>query len=168
MEVQPGPITAVDQTHVGYVRAWPVGQAEPAATLLNYGSFDLGTGALVPIASTSGPALMVKHYGGPADILVDVTGYYVQQIAAWIDLDGAMIDGSNRVLSATRLTTGTYQVTFDSDVSRCSIEVTSTVSSYYQSIGVASGATITVYNWYHSTTGGPTLTNGRFMITATC
>lgn len=112
-------MTAVNPSHGGYMRAWPNGQSEPTATLLNYGNFSIGTGATISINSSTANALKVRNYYGPTDLVIDVSGYYVKQLAGMIKYDGLPHTGSSRIVSSTKVGTGVYDVQFDRDVRNC-------------------------------------------------
>ncbi|MTD15927.1 hypothetical protein GIS00_18490 [Nakamurella sp. YIM 132087] len=160
-------VTAVDPSNRGFLRAWPTNQSEPASTLLNYGTISTGTGATVPIAITSGPALRVKNYAGPTDLVIEVNGYYEMQIQAQVEPNGILLDSTYRFLSSSKLATGTYRITVDTNITACAIQAQSTVFSYYTSVGTVSGSTFDIYVW-RIVNGINTLTDGRFLVTVTC
>jgi len=69
----------------GFVRGWPVGQAQPNATVLNFvGAQGATNTASVPIASGPGPNLSVRSFGGPTHLIVDVQGYWTTLGASYV------------------------------------------------------------------------------------
>jgi len=113
-------VTAVSPVHAGYLRAWPGGQAEPAATVLNYATFSTGTGVTLSINSDATTELSVKNYGGPTQLVIDVTGYYTKPLRAWVYQDGSVYSPvSSRLVSVNAVELGVYDVTFDRDISTC-------------------------------------------------
>ena len=70
-------ITSVQSTGAGFVRAWPVGQSEPNATVLNYSTGrNISNTAAVPLATGGTLDLRIRNAGATTQIIVDVLGYY--------------------------------------------------------------------------------------------
>ena len=70
-------ITSVQSTGAGFVRAWPVGQSEPNATVLNYSTGrNISNSAAVPLAAGGTLDLRIRNAGATTQIVVDVLGYY--------------------------------------------------------------------------------------------
>ena len=101
-------LTAVSPSHAGFLRAWPEGSTEPAATILNYSTVTSGTGATLSIKA-SAPALRVHNYAGTTQLVIDVTGYYADPIEGLIYTgstatpvsDGYVYSGTPRLRSVT-------------------------------------------------------------------
>ena len=113
-------ITAVRTSEHGYLRAFPNGASEPNATVLSYpkgGS--TGTGTTVGIKISSPLALALKNHGGPAHFIIDVTGYYAQQMEGFVKADGTPFSGTPRMVSAARVGAGVYVVGWDTSVDAC-------------------------------------------------
>ncbi|MTD15926.1 hypothetical protein GIS00_18485 [Nakamurella sp. YIM 132087] len=146
-------ITAVDPSSVGFIRAWATGGTEPSATLLSYGTFSMGTGATVPIRPGAAQHLTVKNYAGPTDVVIDVTGYYIPQMEAYILYNGTISDQSGRLLSSTRTAAGTYTLQWDRDVTYCSVQATADYSAKYAT-AYTSGTYTYVYTF--DSAGAPT------------
>ena len=115
--------TAVSATGKGFVRVYPEG--EPTATFLNYTNvFDAGNTGTVGLCGLSGGACLVdnditvRNFTSSTHIVVDVQGYYLQPMAASINIDGS-INRSSRALSAVKTDTGTYNVIFDRNITAC-------------------------------------------------
>jgi hypothetical protein len=117
-------VTAVNSGS-GFLRAWPANLVQPNATFMNYdGVFNVSNTGTVTLCGYSGQPCLVNQdlnlraYGTATDLVIDVAGYYVQPMAANVNSTGTLVRGS-RVASATRTSTGTYQVIFDRNVSQC-------------------------------------------------
>jgi hypothetical protein len=82
-------VSAVTPFQSGYVRAHPSGITPPNATLLNYANGRATTNAgAVPLAATGVQDLVVSNYGGAANIVVDVLGYFSDGTVAPTELSG--------------------------------------------------------------------------------
>ncbi|CAN5580652.1 hypothetical protein BH10ACT1_BH10ACT1_41180 [soil metagenome] len=70
-------VSAVDPGGTGYARIWPKGAAAPNATSLNFaaGQSSTNTGGLALGTSAS---LSLQNFGGPANYVVDIQGYFVK------------------------------------------------------------------------------------------
>jgi hypothetical protein len=123
-------ITAVDSGS-GFLRAWPDGGGQPEATFLNYTDVlnvsNTGTLKVCTVGCIAGD-LRLRAFGTPTHVVVDVQGYYVQTMSAVMSAGGARIR-SNRTTAGTKSGTGLYVVSFDRDVSACSMSVTVGASS---------------------------------------
>lgn len=71
-------VTSTAQSGAGYFRAWPMGEAEPNATFLNYARQQgvTNTGA-IKVSTTSASELTVKNYGIRSHFVIDVQGYFI-------------------------------------------------------------------------------------------
>ena len=123
-------ITAVDSGS-GFLRAWPDGGGQPEATFLNYTDVlnvsNTGTLKVCTVGCVAGD-LRLRAFGTPTHVVVDVQGYYVQTMSAVMSAGGSRIR-SNRTTAGTKSGTGLYVVSFDRDVSLCSMSVTVGASS---------------------------------------
>lgn len=82
-------VSAVTPFQPGYLRAHPSGITPPNATLLNYASGRATTNAgAVPLAATGVQDLVVSNYGGVANVVVDVLGYFSDGTVAPTELSG--------------------------------------------------------------------------------
>lgn len=143
-----GSFTAVNPGGGGYIRAWAAGGSEPQATLLNYAGVSTGTGVTVEIRSGQGVGLTVKNYGGPTDLVIDVTGYYIPQLQAYIQPNGTITSQSGRLLNVSHIpASGIYNLTWDRDVSTCSVQANADLSAHFISIrNTGSVSRVRVYN----------------------
>ncbi|MGI8868595.1 MAG: hypothetical protein ACR2F6_07030 [Mycobacteriales bacterium] len=155
----------------GVLRAYASGTPKPTTvftaidrplTLSSGGS----VGLCVPAASCAGNALTVAADFASADVLIDVTGYYRAPIYAFVFSDGTLSSHSPRVLSATKLFTGEYQVDTDRNVSTCSYQVTPYVGTVTVLAEPRSGAPNSVY--VQTMTAAGALTDSYFYLTVTC
>ena len=122
------------------------------------------------VQKNTAASLKISNHGGPTDVFVDVTGYYAQQMQGMVSPGGGLFSGSDRILSATNLATGIYEVTFDQDVTYCTpmIDAYSGKGVYGTAYAFA-GSKVTVYTWYISqTTHLEVAANEYFYITVTC
>ena len=159
-------VSVVSPSGGGFLRAWPEGKSEPNATLMNIVAGQSQT-TTAPIAlgdSSLAKDLRVKSYAADSMLVIDVQGYYAPQIQAHVGVDGSLVSGSPRVVSATRTTTGTYQVTLDRNVSECAAEASPDGSGGFIASASPAGTTVTVYTY--NLTG--TATNIRFTLNVTC
>ena len=126
-------VTAVTPKGQGYLAAWPFGVARPTSSVVN---FAVGTtvagSSTVPLGA--GGKINVYNGGvGTTQVLVDVAGYYVKPLAAFISPSGGTYAGSSRTLAATKISTGYYEVTFDQEVRNCAAVATPYYYSYFAS-----------------------------------
>jgi hypothetical protein len=128
-------LSAVSPSHPGYLRAWPNGQSEPSATLVQYSTTN-AAGATVPINATSAYALRVHNFGGPTELVIDVAGYYTKQIYGTFASDGTLTNGNGTLVAYTHTTTGYYTLHANRDLTGC----TPVASAYYYAYNVAAYA----------------------------
>ena len=62
------------------------------------------------------PSLVIGHYGGPTDLIIDVTGYYAPQLAGFVEQDGTLTYSSGRITAVSHPSTGNYDILFDRNV----------------------------------------------------
>jgi hypothetical protein len=99
-----------------------------------------------------------------------VFGYYAEQIEGMISPSAAQYSGSSRIVSATKLGTGIYRVTIDSDVTYCSPTVTGySGTGVYASAYDFGGTNVTVYTWtLNNTTHLAVPTDMYFYLKVSC
>lgn len=162
-------IVAFEPTVGGFFTAWPTGSTRPLASTLNFvRDLNTNTGATFTIRPGSGKHLSIYNQQGTSGVIVDVTGYYAPQMQAQITAAGIITNGSSRVLSATRVNNGYYAVTWDTDVTRCAVQVTTFGFGTYASQPQLVGSTAYVYLWSLNATAIPQLTNNAFRMSVTC
>jgi len=121
-------ITAVGASGNGYLKAYPYGSPTPNATFLNFThAFNVsGAGSVKLCAAACARHLNVSVAGHLTNVVVDVQGYYLPPMWAFVS-DRGGLQASSRAVTATRTGTGQYTVDFDRDVTNCEIST----SVYY-------------------------------------
>jgi hypothetical protein len=165
-------VTAVAPTGAGYMTAFAAGTAEPDTNFITYQPRqNITANPVLPLAA-SGTArdLSIRNHGSPVQVIVDVTGYYVPQIQGLLIANSGIFDGTTRILSNTRVSSGVFRVTIDRDVTYCAPSVTT-----YYGIGVYASATtfngnvVTVYLWTLGANGTPIpFDTSYFYLTVSC
>jgi len=127
----------------GYMKIKPFGASGAGAGAVNYLAHqNIGGVVTVPLNSPgTGNAFTVTNTGGPAGLIITVQGYYEKPLAGFVSPSGTPYSGSSRIISATRVALGVFEVRFDRNIRYCGATATAYVSSYY-----ASATT-----WYDST-----------------
>lgn len=165
-------LTTLKPKKNGYVRAWPAGAPEPGTTSVTYRKKQSTTaGSTLAVTSGGAAALAVRNHGGPTDLAIDVTGYYLPQIHGMVAPGGSIYSGSSRIVSATNPGAGIYVVTFDSPITNCTpmVDAYNAGAGIYGAAYAFSGNTATVFTWYlDSSTHLEKLTNFYFYIEVTC
>ena len=122
-------VTSVASTGSGYLKGGAAGSPS-STTFLAYSRGVTNTSTpTLPLRTGTARQLTLKAYQGATQVLIDVTGYYVEQIEATINTDGIDSDGlpgpiqngSTAVLSVTALDPGYAEVTFDRDIYGCTV-----------------------------------------------
>jgi len=138
-------VVAVSPSAGGYLKSWAAGGAEPGSSMLNYQKGAVvSTGTTVPLRSGAGTDLTVKNAGGSTHLVIDVNGYYIQQLQAYIASGGSVIDQSGRLVSSTKTADGQYTLVWDRDVSTCAGVGSSDLTGHIVSV-YTSGANSYVY-----------------------
>ncbi len=127
-------VTAAGPSKAGALRAWPTGESPPKANVLSYGKQQIGTGVTLSIKPGTSKALTVKPKVGSTNVFIDVFGYYVPQLQAYISSSGTIIDQSGRLVSVTKTGTGNYTLEWDRDISACSGQGTSDLTGHIISV----------------------------------
>ena len=169
-------VTTTGSSAAGYLTGYAAGTS-PAAT--NFTSYRAGQNVTAnPILSLADPSsqtaqLTVKAGGGSTQVIIDVTGYYVDQIEALITTSGGsagVYSGTPRVLSVTHESAGVAVVTLDRDVNDCAISTSSYFAQgvYADAVGFSNDQ-VTVYTWsIDSSTHLPVLGNDYVYLTISC
>jgi hypothetical protein len=128
---------AVKPEAAGNLKAWAAGASEPAGSSLYYSKSSSGT-AQVTVPIRNGPAkhLVVKNLKGTTNLVIDVAGYYVPPLYAYIS-SGTVIDHSGRLVSSTKNSVGTYTLTWDRSVEGCVGQGSSDIGGYIVSVYTA-------------------------------
>ncbi|MHA3701999.1 hypothetical protein ACXR2U_07420 [Jatrophihabitans sp. YIM 134969] len=112
----------------GYLVGWAAGTPKPGTSFLNFSAGKVtSTGVTLPIAKSASAQLSLQAQApGSTQVIMDVTGYYTLPLSVVVNFNGTVSSSGGRVTAvATPVdTAGSYQVTFDRDVSRCAYSVT--------------------------------------------
>ncbi|CAN5810338.1 hypothetical protein BH10ACT1_BH10ACT1_27530 [soil metagenome] len=149
----------------GFLRAWAFGGSEPSATVLNWtklGNAGITTGATVPING----GMDVKAFGNASHVVIDVTGYYVEPIAANIGSGGNLGSHSKTVTGMSRDALGSYTVNFSQNMDGCALVATAE-TSFYSVGGTLDGNVAYLYTRNVTVAGSP-YGDTNFAITVTC
>jgi hypothetical protein len=112
-------VTAVTAQQTGFLRLFPAGASEPNATFMNYTpTFNASNAGTVAITPGTGANLKVRNYGAGTQVVIEVLGYYVENIYAVVRADGGLIR-STAGATSTKEGTGVYRVNFNRNVSGC-------------------------------------------------
>jgi hypothetical protein len=159
-------VTTTSSTGIGFLTLYANGAVRPAASQASYRAGDNVTSQVDAPLGADGAVRV--YSSGTTHVVLDVSGYYVKQLAAFISPSGGTYAGSSRVTSSARITDpGVYEVTFDRDVRYCSSVATPYYYNYYastDSYGAASNNTIRVRLW----TNAGVAVNGYFSLTVSC
>lgn len=157
-------LSATSSTGNGYLRAWRFGSSEPTATALNYsdlGGGGITTGATVPINGY----VNVHNYGASTHVIIDVTGYYVEPIAADVSSGGSLLSNSKTITAATRTGEGSYRLDSTQDLDDCAVVAVSTLSTHNvaaQSVGDV------IYVYSREVNDTSAYVDTSFSVTVTC
>jgi hypothetical protein len=143
--------TALTPQGAGGLTFYPVGSARPLSRALTINNGVSVSGSSDLVIGTGGKIDVYNAASGSTQLLLDVNGYYTQQLAALIYTgSGAYAySGTNHVVSVAHISTGTADVTLDRDVSLCTVTTTGfyeTVNSAAQTSSVTT-KTIRIYTW---------------------
>jgi hypothetical protein len=134
-------LTTTASSGNGSVSAYPYQKPSSTRAL----TFHSDSDETVPVTvGLAGDAIALRANGSSTRIAGDVTGYYAQQIEAYITSGGGIYSQTARILSATRNSTGTYTIVVDRDLDECAAQVT---PLYGQGAGYTSGNTVVVNNY---------------------
>jgi hypothetical protein len=128
-------LTVTHTSGSGHLIIYPAGVSRPAVSTIYWSGSGqtIATGSTVRISNNR----QITAYAagtGRTDFIIDVTGYFTEQI--WAVFDGGsdikpatIITGSPHVLSVTRVSAGDYEVSVDRPVDDCSATATMIYSS---------------------------------------
>ena len=143
--------TTTESTGKGRLNAWPNGASEPLSTVLSYTSANKVTSnPTVALQQAGSPHIRVHNYDYSTHLVVDVTGYYIGQMYAYVTYDAAL-DGSSRVVgNVTKGGTGVYYVNFDTALTGCAAVANAPYAGYIANALISGGSTVTVYVYNHA------------------
>jgi hypothetical protein len=77
-----GNLTVVGQSRAGYVSVTPTEDPDPDTSTINFPLGDIrANGLTVPLSATGSLSAVYKANGGSTDLILDVTGYYLDDLA---------------------------------------------------------------------------------------
>lgn len=163
-------VSSVTIGGTGYFRAGPYGSAALNGTIAHYQPGPITTtGGTMTLGPAAGAYdISIKAYDAPAGIVVDVTGYFAPQMAAYVAADGTLPFATPRVTGASHPSTGNYLVTFDTDVSRCSFQVTPYAFNWAVAVGPQFGNANQAHVYIHDQGTSTTPHDTSFFIQAVC
>ncbi|HUQ00068.1 MAG TPA: hypothetical protein VM093_06370 [Aeromicrobium sp.] len=115
-------VTITGTTGYGNLRVFPADAGVPNASTINWSGSNQTIANEVSIGLNSSEQFKVYGDiggGGHTQVIVDVTGFYVEQISVGATTSGAINEASNRIVSVVRNSTADYTVTVDTNVDNC-------------------------------------------------
>lgn len=85
--------------------------------------------------------------GGATRVLGYATGYFLPQIAGYLNPDGTLYSATTRIVSTLKLDTGLYEIVIDRDVGTCAIHTNVANGPFYSNGYTVGGPTIHVDTW---------------------
>jgi hypothetical protein len=163
-------VSSVSASGNGSFAVYPTGTPDGYGTLYYAKGVNVTTGATLQLGPGTGKVLTARNTLGPAHLVINVNGYYDEQIGGMITPSGTVYSGSNHIVSASVVSTGVYRVTLDRDVSYCTPMVdTYSGRGVYGSAYAFAGTSVYVYTWYiSSSTHLEVANNYYFYLTVTC
>lgn len=123
------------------------------------------TQLMVPLSEDGRISLRPK--GGTTAVRGLATGYYTQQLAAYMNHDGTLYAASKRVTGSAQLGTGVYRIDFDRDIVGCSVHVTIAGGTFYGT-GYPSGPSAYINTWKLNAEAEAVPQDLYFMASVTC
>jgi hypothetical protein len=163
--------TTLNTTGDGTMTNYPAGATRPKSVFVTYRKgVPITSNPTFALASGSDPSIKIyTSKSSNADLIIDVTGYYIPQIQALVNPSGSIYSGSPRVLSVTKLGTGYFRVETDTDVTYCTPMVHTYYSNEYASASTLSSTGVYVHVWYiDAVTHAETPVDDYFYLTVTC
>lgn len=152
-------LISLGQAAAGYLTAFAYNTSRPAAVSLYYQrNVTLANAVIAPLnqGNVSIFSSQQSHVAG------DVTGYYAPQIHAYVDPSGQLLSGS-RIVSVSKVSSGSYRVVLDRDPEGCSAAVNSDIGPVIASTYIHGG---NIYVYTYDTSGE--YTNAYFFLSVHC
>lgn len=160
-------VVTVGASGSGYLKIYPYGASAPGASYMNYRDGEaLANGGTITLNTAGLKHFTVLAASHSTHVVIDVSGYFVKPMYAFVQGD-ASLGTNSRATGATKLNTGTYQVDFDRDVSKCAYHATTYSGSYDVLLQPRFLDSHGVYV-YLSSSNGTTPTDSAFYLTVTC
>ena len=133
----------------GRLKAWAVGSSAPAGDAVYYSKASTTSQLTIPLRSGTGKNFSIKNFSSKTDLAIDVIGYYVPPMAAYIGPSGNAVDHSGRLVSSTRTATGEYTLVWDRDITSCTGVASPDLTGYVTTV-YTQGNISYVYVWTNS------------------
>lgn len=161
-----GSVIATKAKGSGYLKVFAYGASLPTSSFLNFSkTLTLSASGTIPITAYGTRNFTVLASGASTQVVIQLTGYYIPATWAEVNGTGGYVAGS-RVTSTSQLSTGSYQVNFDRDVSGCAYQATSYSYGNVMLVEPRSGNARGVY--VAATNKAGSLTDTQFYLTVTC
>ena len=109
----------------GYIRVWPDESVEQGSTFMNFTNvFNVSNAGTVDVDKGATDVMDLKVYNSRTHVIIDVLGYYVDDLLAVVNGDGVLARGTVGTSSVDAGSAGAYVVTFDRNVRGCSYSAT--------------------------------------------
>lgn len=159
-------IQSISAAGAGDLHLWPFGTPEPAKIFFNYtNAYNVSNTATFQINPAGAKDISVRAERHATHLVIDVTGYFIKPMYAYVNPDGSVNHGS-RVTGGSHPFPGTYEVDFDRDVSGCTYHVTPGNLPYWVEAQPREGNPDAVF--VASEAGDGPLTDVGFYLTVTC
>lgn len=160
-------MTTGNSTGVGRINAFPYNETEPSATSITYSTTKTTANPTVKLSAFGfAPHIRVHNFNYSTHLAIDVTGYFVPQIAGVMNSGDGIYNATSRITLNDNTATGKYTVTVDRDITGCSVTA-APYSGPYLVTAYASGDKVYASTYYFSA-GVPTLTNMYWQFIVAC
>ena len=164
--------TVTDVTGSGFMTNYPAGSTQPLSNFVFYNKNVTGTSNPTFTLAPNGaePSVLIHASGGAnADLIIDITGYYIPQIEALVNSAGSIYSGSPRVLNVVKQSTGYFRVEIDTNVTYCTPMVHTYYQNEYATASTVSSQYVYVHVWYlNNTTHVETPVDDYFYLSVHC
>jgi hypothetical protein len=153
----------------GKIIGFAKGTARPNTVSLNYQPGKTETAGTILAMDGAGKASI--YTSAASRTFGDVTGYYAPQMAAVIYPSGDIRQATPRVVSASKVADGNYQVFFDRNVTACYAAITAEepyLDATRNRVDDDDVQLIRVVVWSRTQAGGSQAVNGGFQIIVHC
>jgi hypothetical protein len=125
----------------GYIRVWPDESVEQGSTFMNFTNvFNVSNAGTVDVDKGAVDVMDLKVYNARTHVIIDVLGYYVDDLLAVVNTNGSLARGTTGT-SSSKLSAGVYEVLFERDITGCAYTASVGLST---SSGSEADGTVTV------------------------
>lgn len=109
----------------GYIRVWPDESVEQGSTFMNFSNvFNVSNAGTVDVDKGATDVMDLKVYNARTHVIIDVLGYYVDNLLAVVNADGTLSRGTVGTTAVDAGAAGAYRVGFDRNVRGCAYSAT--------------------------------------------